>query len=122
MISVGELRLGNLFIERETQEVIHVTGLHKDQIRFSGKFDQGWQAEPIPLTKELLVKFGCVKDGLEYTIDINGEEYVISHYGSVNGSEKGFVIDYDFKDRRVQYVHHFQNRMFDKTGIELTIK
>ena len=78
--------------------------------------------EPIPLTEEWLLGFGCVKDNNDFILTIKDEEYVISYFGSVNGSEKGFVIDQDFKCRRINCVHHFQNTIFDKTREELTIK
>jgi len=66
MINENELRLGNLFIERETKELIRVIELRKEQIMFSGKFDQGWQAEPIPLNDEWLVKFGFINRVTEH--------------------------------------------------------
>jgi hypothetical protein len=56
-----ELRLNNLFIDSKTNTVISVIGLTEEIITFSGHFKNDWQAEPIPLTEEWLLKFGFEK-------------------------------------------------------------
>jgi len=61
-IKSTELRLGNLFIEENSNKIIEVIGLEKDRVVFSGMFLDKWQAKPIPLTEEWLVKFGFRKN------------------------------------------------------------
>ena len=54
MIKANELRIGNLFIEENSNKIIEVIGLDKKTVEFSGKFLYQCQAKPIPLTEEWL--------------------------------------------------------------------
>jgi hypothetical protein len=114
MINENELRLGNYFIERETQEVIRVIELRKDQIMFSGKFDQGWQAEPIPLNEEWLVKFGFD--------DLGAYGWGIGYFHIRFRNLHKFYFPLENRIIRVKHVHQLQNLYFALTGEELTIK
>jgi hypothetical protein len=116
-----ELRLGNLFIEENSNKIIEVIGLEKNRVVFSGMFLDKWQAKPIALTEEWIFKFGfekltSKKDGFlsdTYTYK-KGISFIVYFDGvrlSVNfwqGSEK-------------KYVHELQNFFFALTGAELTV-
>ncbi len=58
MIEPRELRLGNLFEEIHSKEIIEVIELTNEKVVFSGDFKGKWQARPIPLSEEWLLKFG----------------------------------------------------------------
>ena len=75
------------------------------------------QINPIPLTKEWLLKAGFVfgmltDEGLFYSK--NGITILITHDG-----KKFFLYG---KDKIIKYVHQLQNLYFDKTDEELEIK
>ena len=123
-----ELRIGNTFIEKYSNTIIHVTGLTDTGIYFTGSFEGKWQAEPIKLTEEWLLKLGFYKwvdekdifsnDHLSlYLMDKDfdveaGEWYV----GNDNRSNAGC-----YCLRKIKYVHQVQNLYFALTDRELTI-
>lgn len=107
-----ELRIGNIFLEKFSQTEIKVLELlSNERIVFEGDFKNDWQAEPIPLTKELLLKF-----------DWNG--YMPLHFNSnFEIDEQGrLYCNSDYKGVNVRYVHELQNLYFALTGAELTYK
>jgi len=117
MIESKELRIGNLFLERFTKEVLIVEELTVDKITFSGDYSTEWQAEPIPLTEEWLVKFGYnnnqvyIRD-LKVTTTEDNEPiyYLADEYDNGVGCND------------IEYVHQLQNLYFALTGEELKIK
>lgn len=76
--------------------------------------------EPIPLTEEWLVKFGCSKIGINYQI-----KNISIWYSSY---DKCYQIRYFLvgsnveKHINLEYVHTFQNVINTLTGEEITIK
>lgn len=111
-MKVQELRIGNLFQEQKTKKIIEVIELSQEKIVFSGVFSAEWQAEPIPLTEEWLLKFGFIdfeKESFSYYIENNGEIVL---------KKSGLDILYDYP---IQYVHQLQNLYFDLTGEELSV-
>jgi len=132
-----ELRIGNL-TQDSKGNLLKVIGLTDDNISYyvvdRSKFplEVGWQAEPIPLTEEWLVKFGFE----EYSKHINGDfELCIksdkpSHHIVVRITRSNFSVfnhsECDFTQiqfiNRVKHVHQLQNLVHALTGEELTIK
>ena len=113
-----KLRIGNLFQEQNTKEVIMVTELSQFKIDFSGSFKGEWQAKPIPLTEEWLIekmKFHKQNNQI-YSI---GLKLFISWWNtnSIEIDINGEVLEINCK-----YVHELQNIYFALTGEELTIK
>lgn len=113
-----ELRIGN-FAEDQNGNLLKVVSLNETDILFKvvdrSKFPlpNGWQAEPIPITEEWLVKFGFER--------INEREFRHTEYfynlergwfGICEGI--GMEIVFDMK-----YVHQLQNLYFALTGNEL---
>lgn len=51
-----ELRIGNILIEKYTGDILVVSELTKNRITFDYQTTDKWQAEPIPLSEEVLLK------------------------------------------------------------------
>ena len=113
-----KLRIGNLFQEQNTKDVIMVTELSQFKIGFSGSFKGEWQAKPIPLTEEWLIekmKFHKQNNQI-YSI---GLKLFISWWNtnSIEIDINGEVLIINCK-----YVHELQNIYFALTGEELELK
>lgn len=104
------LRIGNLFEELYSKNIIEVIGLTNEEITFNGEFIRKWQARPIPLTKKWLLKFGFefnkhknwhnfkLKDFYINYSKIDIEDLVDANcFYSMNGNIK------------IKYVHELQN-------------
>jgi hypothetical protein len=120
-----ELRLNNLFIDNKTNTVISVIGLTEEIITFSGHFKNDWQAEPIPLTEEWLLKFGFYVievAGMDNEYSTETEEAEIS-WDKTNGIII-FILENveSFRVSHIKNVHQLQNLYFALTNKELTIK
>ena len=124
-MKTSELRIGNLFIEKHSKKLISVLELLRGgNIVFDFEYYGVWQAEPIPLTKELLIKFG-----FNFTIDtwyLKGFALWEVECSDEKGNEEmGFFYELrevGIMDMHVEYVHQLQNLYFALTGEELTIK
>jgi hypothetical protein len=128
-----ELRIGNL-TQDSKGNLLKVIGLTDDNISYyvvdRSKFplEVGWQAKPIPLTEEWLVKFGfkITKDPehnfYEKPFDIYhvqlkrliGRDVFYLELNKPNGAS--YLI------KQINHVHQLQNLYFALTGEELTIK
>ena len=113
-MKASELRIENLFIEEYSSTIIKVIGLEKNKITFSGLFLDKWQAKPIPLTEEWLVKFGFVK---HKTTDIY-PTFAKQMFNWNDGIL--YIIGYGFMNH-IKHVHQLQNLYFALTGEELII-
>jgi len=114
-----ELRLGNLFIEKHSQEIIEVIELKKDAIVFTGSFKDAWQAVPIPLTYEWMKKLGF--DTMDYEVDViewgmSDDPYFSIEQAGVPPEDKPYMFTYDVgmgeTEIEVKYVHELQNLYF----------
>lgn len=119
------LRIGNLFQEKHSKEIIEVSELTKDKIGFSGDFKGDWQAEAILITEEWLKKFGFDEnpDGIKqnegdivFSKEIEGNIISVSY-----GDNPFFVFDNEGLNY-IKYVHQLQNLYFTITGEELQMK
>lgn len=143
MINPKELRLGNIFIDNKTNELLTVCKIDEDDIGFAvidrSKYPlpNGWQAEPIPLTPEWLER--CGFDQIEsiqhnqyeaeerYTIRIDETNisygFVAETYGGYPEKRTRFKFSNETIDthKGVHFVHQLQNLFFALTGEELTI-
>lgn len=116
-LNAHELRIGNLFQEQKTKEIIMVTELSIDKIGFSGLFEKGWQAEPIILTEEFLIKLGFVKKDEGYGILTSMKQAVLISFGNHNCAINGLSFN-----NPIKYVHQLQNLFFALIGEELELK
>jgi len=126
-INRNELRLGNcLNYQNYTVRVDSISRNYGftcigDEVFPPDNFD----IEPIPLTEELLLKFGFVKDG----------PYYVNHKISISknmirdgsGNFNGFYCSLQFRDAfekhyiQLLYFHQLQNLYFLLTGTELVL-
>lgn len=125
-----ELRIGNLFIEEHSGKIIKVIGLEEKRIVFSGMFLDKWQAKPIPLTEEILLKCGFEK----FRESINWSDWKLGDYrfhfrpkkdcancfGIQIAGSSGHNITYF--NWNLKYLHQLQNLYFALTGEELEVK
>ena len=109
-MKANELRLGNLFIEEHSGKIIEVIGLEKNRITFSGVFLDKWQAKPIPLTEEWLLKFGFEKKTRSFV------KCIIS----IKCQSRFFY--YIPTSLEIKHVHQLQNLFYCLCGEELKIK
>lgn len=118
-MKANELRIGNLFVDKYTKEVISVIELTEDVITFTGEFTGIWQAEPIPLTEEWLLKFGGEKEYYEPDSD---EYYLIIRHDKFDitfEDENTIYLYISDETFPIKYVHRLQNIWFALTGEEL---
>jgi hypothetical protein len=120
MIQVNELRIGNLCRDRLTGTLLAVEKLTKLDVfyyvvdRSKYPLPVSWQAEPIPLTAELLEKCGCkLRDGYI-------KNYPLYSITSQNGKEQIQITGY-ISLPQIKYLHQLQNLYFALTGEELEI-
>lgn len=111
--------IGNLFKEQYTGQIIEVIGLNLDgSIVFSGKFQDNWQADPIALTGEWLLKFGAKKPR-NYGIKLDRFRFIWKkeyQYWYVIGNDS--ACSYMTK---IEFVHELQNFFQIMNGQELTL-
>jgi hypothetical protein len=120
-MKANELRVGNLLQDKLTKSYLLVTGLINGNIettvidRSVFPLPDGWEAEPIPLTPEILVKAGSVNGKLnKFYVSGNGNLTVEGYEADYNGLYIGNIKNI--------YVHQFQNLYFASTGDELNIE
>jgi len=107
---VQELRIGNLFIESISNQIIEVIGLEKEKIKFTGIFVGKWQSKPIPLTKEWLIKFGWEYNPISN--EYHGNGMILHNHSSY--ISWGVI--------KLYYVHKLQNLYFELKDEELIYK
>jgi hypothetical protein len=135
----SELRIGNSLIDKISGELLIVSEL--SETGFTAKvadrskypLPDGWQAEPIPLNEEWLIKFGFVVDKGVYKVGIyQGQEYIrarIDHKEMQNCTiewdnfRKECYLEFEGckNSCSIRHVHQLQNLYFSLTGEELTI-
>jgi hypothetical protein len=120
-----ELRIGNLFIEKYSKEIIEVIELTKDNVTFSGYFPNKWKAKPMPITKKCLLDFGFKKDYKKGYIgkDVLNQDFVLTKPFVMGEWQKGYAFEFTAgcwsKYKEFNYVHELQNFYFAMTGEEL---
>jgi hypothetical protein len=124
-----ELRIGNL-TQDSKGNLLKVIGLTDDNISYyvvdRSKFplEVGWQAEPIPLTEEWLVKFGLneIKENDPHFSNIFGNPHWIQYLERIKGVVLHIGGGEHFTIENINHVHQLQNLVHALTGEELTIK
>lgn len=115
-MKANELRIGNLFIEENSNTIIEVIGLEKNRVIFSGMFLEPWNAMHIPITQEWLLKFRFKQKGSFYRIKDSRFVEVIIHDEGID------VCNHSVYLPHIKSVHQLQNLYFSLTGEELEIK
>ncbi len=135
-----ELRIGNL-AQDQNGNILEVRGIKVGNIHYyvidRSKYplNEGWQAEPIPLTEEWLLKFGfeCEEDiffKLPFPENISWcRDFAFILFNGVFGGVE--IITYHDKSKQkvfhehtvyIKHVHQLQNLYYALTGEELEIK
>lgn len=144
MIKANELRLGNYFQDQLTGRILIVDSLSNDRIIFDqqgGALPRGWQARPIPITKEWLQRFGFemrMINGIvpEWYIMCTPPNYkrefaLIFRFGMLRSTPPGvcdenrwhaWMDSGDSHNFNIQSIHQLQNVFFAITGKELKVK
>lgn len=123
VILLNELRIGNtiyfIICDKEDTKLDEYKEITVDVADFEFIRDNNSLFEGIPLTKELLLKYGFIQEENEYffknetlSISIGTCFYVLSNLGS------GESI---IKNNNLKYLHQLQNLYFSLTGRELTV-
>lgn len=114
-MNASELRIGNLFLEKNSKTEIKVLQLSENEIVFEGDFKGQWQAEPIPLTEDWLLRFGFKHTGNGFYINIK------SKIDLCNIGDKYFNLGFkNISIGNIKYVHQLQNLYFALTNTELS--
>jgi hypothetical protein len=108
MIQPNKVRIGNIFKEEYTEKLIRVIEIRQKSITFSEKFRGKWQANPIELTDDILLKCGFVDN----KINLGLNNFHVTTYGLATYGNVGFVC---------MYLHQLQNLYFVITGKELEV-
>lgn len=113
-MNTKEFRIGNILREKNSGELIQVVELNEETIIFSGSFDGDWQAEPIPLSEEVLLKVGFELKSQWFDYEKDGFRlgYISDDVNFQIETSTGKVID-------VKTLHHLQNLYFFNSGQEL---
>jgi hypothetical protein len=131
-MNTNELMIGNLCQDKISGALLKVTGLKENDISFYVidrnlfPLQPGWQAEPIPLTEEWLLKFGFEKVNNELTniaplnlpctFNLPNTPFSFCQGKLILTTSTGdFCVN-------TEYVHQLQNLYFTLTGEELKLK
>jgi hypothetical protein len=116
MITLNELRIGNLFIGYD-DKVFELSLQHYNILWCDVSIDEIIKS-PIPITEEWLLKFGFEEQmRWTYKINLNGNLNLVYYVG-----EKGVSINNkQYSDFQCTYTHQLQNIYFSLTGKELTL-
>ncbi len=119
MVKATELRIGNYLLDNKYKEadswIAELSGWDIDNYSNNKCFDA------IPLTPEILEKFGFEKSGLYW---IKKDNWIrIWEWGIVDVSYHTERLGGDYEDRAIEikYLHQLQNLYFALTGEELEI-
>lgn len=124
-MNARELRIGNYLQNGVSKELLKVIEVKQDGIityvedRDRFPLEQGWYAEPIPLTEEWFIKFGWrTRDGSWYQCPFEYWNYDMQRKElTIHESSDG-----DSFNIKIEYVHQLQNVVFILTGRELEYK
>jgi hypothetical protein len=123
-MNTNELMIGNLCQDKISGALLKVTGTHENDISFYVidrnlfPLQPGWQAEPIPLTEEWLLRFGFEKNDNNQFILMEGSVDIL-----FNKDLNGWTCDgINFSINMTEHVHQLQNLYFALTGEELKLK
>jgi hypothetical protein len=115
-MNTNELRIGNLCQDKISGALLKVSFYVIDRNLFP--LQPGWQAEPIPLTEEWLLRFGFEKNDNNQFILMEGSVDIL-----FNKDLNGWTCDgINFSINMTEHVHQLQNLYFVLTGEELKLK
>lgn len=122
-MEASKLMLRNLFLEKNSREIIQIIGLKEstsmkqsDEIEFSGNFPEGWKAVSLPISDNLLFELGFKKDGPMYyhynrKFRFFKNDHLGYHYWDHKKSEQAI---------KLNFIHEVQNVYFYYTNEHLS--
>jgi hypothetical protein len=122
----SELRIGNLLRDELTKTELRVTGLKVDGVlthvidRSKFPLPDGWSIEPIPVTEDMLIRFGFEIN--RRTKEGNPIWRCLSEDGFFEVEQIGdgfFLDDNQSYGTQIDWVHQLQNLFFALTRDEL---
>lgn len=126
MIKANELRLGNIIEYPEYSASLTIEQIDKLNVNIVYKLKD---CKPIPITEELLIKFGCVKLNNsmfrfgKFTFQGTSTDDGGDLHNKIITSRKAIKVCFEGKYfRTIEYIHSLQNLYFALTNEELTIK
>lgn len=118
-----EFRIGNYARNKATHELLEIVELNEEGIAFyvvdRSKYPlpKGWQAEPIPLTKEWLLKFAfSFYEKLSGLIGFELDGWFLTE------EFEFMILGLSISLSKLKYVHQLQNLYFALEEKELIIK
>lgn len=122
-----ELRIGNwIYPSKKLTKFLRIQEIRKETVMLSDWLEVSHKViEPIPLTEEVLLKLGFVKEYVDLRSSAVPHAYVGLRY---NKGEFRYYKESDkwsYRATRIDnpvYLHHLQNLYYDLTGTELKIK
>lgn len=128
-MNAHEFRLGNLLKEVRSGQIVEVIGLkkfpgdvnNKTEIEVSGNFEEGWQAQKIPLTKD---HFKSHRLRFHLGVDMTGEYYMKGNL-RIHLIDERFVFYFGPRPEehiQIVYLHDIQNLYMDVNRCELCVK
>lgn len=130
-------RLGNLLREVKTGKIVEVIGLTKEleeritpidmpseyydkySLEVSGNFEGEWQAEEIPITKDILIKLGFY--GGDKVLGKRDSPFIFKPHPNPVRHEIMMCFIFGFSIPNIKYLHEFQNLTHLLTGEHLDV-
>jgi len=129
-MTIQELRIGNIIRHNVKDETESLTGFcepnedaisEDDMWHFTGGV--GFEdAEPIPLTREWLEKFGLFKYNNAWVFEMPEERQYLGGFSIFDYGNRLAYNTSDIINPPLEFVHQLQNLYFALTGEELTLK
>ena len=127
----SEFRIGNYLRDKLTGELLSLIELSENKYGFyvinRAKYPlhDGWEAEPIPLTEEWLLKFHS-NDEIEKSVRFPNEITIYDRFLFIwkEAYKYWYVVTSNHKEylTKIEFVHEYQNFIFALTDTELIIK
>lgn len=120
-IKPESLRIGNLMKEHYTGKIISVIELTEKSITFSDSFIGKWQAEPIEVSEEILLKVGIIYRSFYVVGTGNCNKWQLDDFILLKNIDGDFYCPLSAYNPVLEFVHELQNLYFALTGQELNI-
>lgn len=115
-----ELRLGNYAQDKKTGQLLIVVDLSGKEVGYmptsNMALPDGWQAEPIPITEDWLVKFRFVKNSRNEYKHPDAPVYFVVHPGN---PAKLVCFVHNCSHGHIEFLHQLQNLFFVVRNHEL---
>lgn len=127
MIKAKELRIGNYLYVPGLDRIVRVTSIYKTHFvcedQHGVRFEESirFNYEPIHLTEQWLLDFGC-EELVDFYDDVEKAFSYKDHYVILVDGEWFFGLEHQDFHTKIKYIHQLQNLYFALTGEELEIK